>query len=469
LELPEVLHSLLLSSVMVSLAYLVALAGAAVVCALKYGGRREQPVDDHDALAASRFTIPVSLIVPLGANAASARETTASLLALSYSEFEVIVVAGEQPDESLDALKKEWELSAHELFYRQSLPTSAVRRIYRSARDARLLLVEKTASGRADALNCGVNVARFRYASVVDAGVVFEPDALLRAMSAPLRDPANVVAASSHVEVRGDDARDLGAAAARQWLQSIRSLLDSRIAWRALRKGLGPQGAVVVWRRDALLQMGGFSTGAADPDLDMMVRLQMSLPPSSPQPDASHLPHPTHPPSVSSPATESRATPAVVRTTEIFGRVDAGRRGSSLTDVARRQRAVLEALTAGRRGGGEARRTLAYFTISQCITPLLIAWVVAGTAIGAGAGWWGWREVALALVLLSFGQALVSSAALLLRGSAPGAPDERTLTRLLLLAPCELVVYGPVAACGRVAGVWSFLTAGARRAFQKPS
>jgi len=321
-------------------------------------------------------------------------------------------------------------------------------------------------------------VARFRYASVVDAGVVFEPDALLRAMAAPLRDPANVVAASSHVEARGDDEGQFGPGAARRWLRSIRSLLDSRIAWRALKKGLGPEGAVVVWRRDALLQMGGFSTGVADPDLDMMVRLQMSLPASSSLPDPSRstnpshptnpshqtdpsrLTNPTNPPhptSVLSPAMESRAIPAVVRTTEIFGRVDAGVRRSSVADAARRQRAVLEALTAGRGGGGEARRTLAYFTMSQFVTPLLTAWVVAGTAIGAGAGWWGWREVVLAVVLLSLGQALVSSAALLLRGSAPGAPDERTLTRLLLLAPFELVVYGPAAACGRVAGVCSFL------------
>ena len=64
------------------------------------------------------------------------------------------------------------------------------------------MLVEKTPAGRADALNCGMNLARFRYTAVVDAGVVFEPDALLRAMSAPLQDPAHVVAAASHVEAR---------------------------------------------------------------------------------------------------------------------------------------------------------------------------------------------------------------------------------------------------------------------------
>jgi hypothetical protein len=47
--------------------------------------------------------------------------------------------------------------------------------------------------------------------------------------------------------------------------------------------------------------------------------------------------------------------------------------------------------------------------------------------------------MALAVVAISFGLALVSTAALLVRGAAPQAPDERTLARLLLAAPCELL------------------------------
>ena len=37
-----------------------------VVAALRAGGRREDEPDSYDALAASRLTMPVSVVVPVG-------------------------------------------------------------------------------------------------------------------------------------------------------------------------------------------------------------------------------------------------------------------------------------------------------------------------------------------------------------------------------------------------------------------
>jgi hypothetical protein len=431
-------QTLLLSSVVAALVYLAAVAVAAVAFALKHGGRREDPVDDHDALGSSRFTIPVSLIVPLSdatpSSAASVRRTASSrdffadVLNLHYPEFEVIVVADEQHP-SLDALKADWGFSAHEFFYRQSLTTAEVRRIYRSSRDPRLMLVEKRAAGRADAVNCGVNLTRYRYAGVVDADVTFAPDALLRAMSAPLRDPASVVAASSHVESGGDNAWER--------LVSTRSRMESLLVWRRLTHGFGPAGGVVVWRRDALLQMRGFSTTAADPDLDMMMRLQTA-----------------------SPASDGGARPAVVRTPEVFGVVESRSRATVLRAMARRQQAALEALgTWAVRGGqsADAKSAVAYLAASQVVTPLAMGWVVAATAASAAAGWLPWRDVALSVILLSLGQAAATAAALFLHGSDADALDGRALTRLLLVAPCEFALCASGAAYARVSGVWHFV------------
>lgn len=50
-------------AILVSLAVLSVVVVALVAGALKRGGRREDPMDPHDALAVSRFTIPVSVIV----------------------------------------------------------------------------------------------------------------------------------------------------------------------------------------------------------------------------------------------------------------------------------------------------------------------------------------------------------------------------------------------------------------------
>src|SRR4051812_48892628 len=154
---PEMVQFALIASIILAFAYLGTITLATLLFALQRGGRREQPAEDRDSIAGSRFTIPVSIIVPLASDVPASGTNLpggflAALLALQYPEFEVVVVV-DQDHGWFQALKAEWKLDAHEFFYRKSLATADVRRIYRSPRDARLLVIEKQPGGRADALN----------------------------------------------------------------------------------------------------------------------------------------------------------------------------------------------------------------------------------------------------------------------------------------------------------------------------
>ena len=439
-------------SVVLAVVYLAVVAGATIVSALRAGGRREETSESHDALSVSRFTIPVSIIVPVSKDTALLSQAISSLLALSYPEFEVIVVADGASPAMLDALARDWQLESREFFYRRTIETSPVRRIYRSGTDTRLMVIDKTPSGYSDALNCGVNVSRYRYFMSVAPEVMFDSDALLRVMAAALRDPANVVGASNHVE-RGAGADSPFASlvderaivkdepigvvarvgALFQQLASARSLMDSRLAWRHLGAGLGPSGAVVVWRRDAVIKLKGFSSTAADADLDMMFRLQ---------------------------TTGAEGGGRFDRGVDVFGRVGSQPLLGALRMAGRRQLAALQILGVCLRGGARTLepKTLAYFIASELVTPLAQAWIVLAMVIGLGNGWFTWSAAALVLVLLSFGNAAVTTAALLLRGATPGAPDEPELRRLLVAGPLEFVVYRPVLALARIAAAMSFLT-----------
>jgi hypothetical protein len=430
------MHSILIATLSASAAYLVALAAATLVLALRAGGRREIRVEDHDVLSESRFTIPVSLIVrlaaPLQVSIERASDTVAAALALNYPELEVIVVAEDLAEADWSALKIEWQLDAREFFYRQSLTSAPVRMVYRSARDARLMVVDKSpvapdrkqqAGARAaDALNCGVNLARYRYVCAIDPALVFDADALLRAMTAPMRDPAVVVGATSHMEV----ADQAGLASALQRLASLRAIMESRVIWAHLHIGFGPRDGVVVWRRDAIVQSGGFSLAAADADYEMMLRLQTSAQPG--------------------------VAGRVVRTSEVFGRVDPRSFVEDFRRTARRQRASVSAIL----HLPAKSSTLYYVLQAEVITPLVQAWLLTGTAAGVGAGWLSWRHLALAFVLLSFGRASLAAAALLIRGSQPGSPDEQASSRLLLAAPLECIVAGTAAGWARTAGALAF-------------
>jgi len=425
-------QALVVTSLWLSLVYLLVVAGTAIVAALRAGGRREERVLRDEAVSGSRFTIPVSIIVPLTGDAASVSQTITGLLDLNYPAFEVIVVGDAAAAAQIEELSRDWQLEAREFFYRQALRTADVERIYRSAVDPRLMVIDKASGGYGDTLNCGVNVARYRYVMSVPPGIAFDNDALLRIMAAALRDPAHVVGASNHVEL-GADLSGARMGSAFQRLTSLRSLMNTRLTWRYRRCGLGPNGAVVVWRRDAVIKVDGFSRTAADVDLDMMFRLQ---------------------------AEHAELGGRFARSGDVFGCVPSQTAGEMFRTAGHRQVAALQVLAAmlSLRGTALRGRTLAHFVESEVLTPLAQLWVVAATVGGAAAGWFSWTVPLLMVLVLSFGRAAVTSAALLLRGFAAGGPEEPELRRLLLMAPLEFLFYRPLLAVARLGGVLAFVT-----------
>jgi hypothetical protein len=213
--------------------------------------------------------------------------------------------------------------------------------------------------------------------------------------------------------------------------------MDSRLAWRRIGAGLGPAGAVIVWRKDAIIKLNGFSVDAADADLDMMLRLQ-------------------------SRGIEGHGR--FDRGPDVFGRTGSQTLRGAFYLAGRRQLAALEVLTAWARGraSGFELKALGYFVGSEFITPLAQTLIVFATVLGAIVGWFSWSAVVLAIVLLSFGSAAVSNGALLLRGSAAGAPDEPELYRLLIAGPFDFVCYRSVLAAARLVAVVRFVTGSAK-------
>lgn len=413
-------------SIVAALLYLTGVAAAAVVGALNIGGRRSETVAANDALSASRFTSPVSVLVPVSGNEGDVSRTAEALLGLDYPELEVIVVGDAGAGNWLDSVVREWQLEAREFFYRRSIETAAVRRIYRSARDPRLIVIDKIPAGLPDALNCGTNMARYRYVMSVDPDIHFDPDALLRVMSGPLRDPAHVVGASAHVE-RGTEAGGSNAATF-QRLACARSLVRSRLSRLPHAAGIPPHDAIIVWRRDAVLAVKGFSTRAADMHLDLLIRIGATV-------------------------KDARFE----RGAEVFGRADARSLRDALRAAAERQSGAVRALaTWTRRGAGSlAHGALGSWFRSELLTPCVELWAIAAPASGAAMGWLGWSTPVLTLIVLSFGHATISAAAVLARGSSSGAPEGRDLVRALVAGPLELMLYQPVLLAGRVAGMFS--------------
>ncbi len=396
--------TLLLASACAAFLCLAVVALRFVALTMKAGVRRDDGVDPDSPFAVSRFTIPVSIIVPAGDSAARLEQALARVLDLSYPEYEVIVVADAARVESFATLAQAWALEANEFFYRQSIMTAPLRRIYRSARDARLVLADKPTLTNADALNCGVNLARYRYVLVLPDDLRFDRQALLRLMAAPLRDPAAIVGASAHIEPTATFA----------WLRALRSLMVSRLTRRSAH-ALPPADSISVWRRDAILGAGGFSAHAWDMELDLAWRAVASA-------RRAGLPGRFH------------------RSGEIFGRSD--RQAPRWTRVAESVRQMALGLLAGRSPAAASRHLLS----TEVLPAVAAAWFALSLSVVAGSGSVSAVVVVAALFGLSFGLAVVSVAALLVRSTMVDAPDHAALTKAMVASSCELVVRPAVAA-----------------------
>ena len=132
--------------------------------------------------------LPISLLVPAYNEEKTIVASVRSFLALHYPEFEVIVVADGPKDRTVEVLKEAFALVPEERPYPRLLPTKPIRGVYRSLLHPQLLVVDKENGGKADALNAGLNLARYPLFCSVDADSLLDAQALLRASRLFLED-----------------------------------------------------------------------------------------------------------------------------------------------------------------------------------------------------------------------------------------------------------------------------------------
>ena len=194
--------SFLETSVTVTFVYAGVLAAYAlmmgILAVIEARFRREQDhAEDYESVLESPYSIPVSIIAPSYNEEVMAVPVLKSLLAQAYPTTEVIAVDDGSTDGTLAAMIEAFDLEPRRVFYRSTLATKPVRMVYRSRTEPRLTVVCKDNGGKADALNCGVNFARYRFLCCVDGDTMFAPDAVLKAMAVISRDPARIVGAAS--------------------------------------------------------------------------------------------------------------------------------------------------------------------------------------------------------------------------------------------------------------------------------
>ncbi len=236
----------------------------------------------------SPLTPPITLIAPAHNEEASIVPAVRSLLRLDYPELEVVVVNDGSKDRTLQKLTEEYQLTRARILYIPHIPSAAVRGVYRSQSEPRLIVVDKEPGGsKADAVNAGLNAATSPYTCVVDADSLLEPDALLRIMVTVLEDPKRVVAAGGIVRVlNGCDITGGKIRRVRlprspiviiQVIEYLRAFLIGREGWSRGNMLTIISGAFGVFRREEVMSLGGYRAEAIGEDFDLVARLHRKM------------------------------------------------------------------------------------------------------------------------------------------------------------------------------------------------
>ncbi len=226
--------------------------------------------------------MPVSILVPAHNEEAGIVASLRSMLALHYPEFEVVVASDGSTDRTMDLLIEHFALVVDPRIYRRAIPTAPVHRIYRSLRHPNLVVVEKEQGGRADALNAALNMSRHPLVAAVDADSLLDAEAILRASRLFLEDEQVVGVGGTIRPLNGAvmvDGRVSSLRMPSSWIERFqvleyaRAFFTGRAGWSALGGLLIISGAFGLFRRDPLVEVGGFSTETVCEDFELTMRL----------------------------------------------------------------------------------------------------------------------------------------------------------------------------------------------------
>jgi cellulose synthase/poly-beta-1,6-N-acetylglucosamine synthase-like glycosyltransferase len=246
---------------------------------------RQDEAEDYASFSVSTFSQPVSFIVPARNEQEWVGECLQSILNLDYPEFEVIVVNDDSTDRTMEVLNKLLDLQELTNPYSDRFNAGKIIGMSRSRKYPEVTVLTKVSGNKkAGALNAGLNLAKYKYVCILDADTILEPDALLKIMSQVQRDPDNIIGiGSSFGLVNGfkikdgkivDKSYSYNPLIAYQNIEYIRAFIGNRIAWSRFNSSPIVSGGFGIWRRDVLLELGGYDSTFTCEDLEFTFRAQ---------------------------------------------------------------------------------------------------------------------------------------------------------------------------------------------------
>lgn len=230
------------------------------------------------------YYVPVSIIVPAYNEEVTILSTIQSLLHLDYKLYEIIIVNDGSQDCTADLVVENFGLHPVYRPIHRQVPCQDARTVYegKSENKISITLINKKNGGKADALNMGINVAKYPYFICMDADSILQKDSLTKIV-VPVLENQNVIAVGSMIRILNDSTFENGQLVQlrlpKKWLPAFqvleyeRSFLTSRILLDYFNANLIISGAFGLFKKDAVIQVGGYQVGCIGEDMELIMKL----------------------------------------------------------------------------------------------------------------------------------------------------------------------------------------------------
>lgn len=229
------------------------------------------------------YTIGVSIVAPAYNEEKTIVDNIKSLLEQDYPLFEVVIVNDGSKDETLERIIENFGMEEVPYAYVEKVHAQPFRRLFKSRLDEyrRLTVVDKENGGtKADAVNAGLNVARFPYFINTDVDCILSQEAIRNCIMPVMKDESVIAVSGAMTMSNGckvENGRLLNHKASWnpvplfQTLEYMRSFFIGKMAWSNIKGMPNVSGGYGLFNTEVMIAAGGYSFDSMAEDMDMLL------------------------------------------------------------------------------------------------------------------------------------------------------------------------------------------------------
>jgi len=243
---------------------------------------------NYTDVAISPLSPPISIIAPALNEEKSIIKSVKTLLALRYSNFEVIVINDGSSDNTLQLLKDTFQLQKTHYFFDYKIPCEKIKGVWKSVdkRFSNLIVLDKNNGGcKADAINAALNICRNDLIVTIDSDSIIEPDALSKLVKPFLEEKKKkVIGAGGVIRILNSCVVEDGKIKEvnlpkkflprLQVLEYTRAFLLGRMAWSHLDGLMLISGAMGMFDKKTMIDCGGYDTTGIGEDMEVVLKMR---------------------------------------------------------------------------------------------------------------------------------------------------------------------------------------------------